>query len=100
MYTTKDVHQTNQRVEEAGKYVCASGETMEFQIGDKFPVCPITKEDTTWRHAEHVHKTGDKVTEKGHYIDNDGEHVDLNQGEIFPDCPKSHQPTTWKHAKN
>ncbi|QGQ98099.1 hypothetical protein EHS13_26030 [Paenibacillus psychroresistens] len=98
MNKTTDLHKTNEAVEEAGKYICASGETKDFQKGEKFPNCPITNESTTWRHAEHVHKSGEKVTEQGHYEDIDGEHRDFNEGDTFPNCPKSDQPTTWKHT--
>lgn len=98
MLTTKDVHQTNERVEEAGKYICASGEADEFKSGETFPVCPISNEQTTWRHAEHVHKTGESVTENGHYVDSDGERIQLKQGDTFPNCPKSQHPTEWKHS--
>ncbi|MFC0187639.1 hypothetical protein ACFFJY_05025 [Fictibacillus aquaticus] len=98
MKATKDIHQTNDEVKEAGKYICAEGEMKELKEGDKFPVCPKTNVPTTWRHANHEHKTGDKVTEAGEYVDNDGEHITLQQGDLFPDCPKSGQPTGWKHA--
>jgi hypothetical protein len=98
MNTTKDLHQTNETVAETGKYICAAGESKEFQKGEAFPVCPKTNQPTTWRHADHQHKTGDKVTEAGQYIDKDGQQVNLNAGDVFPDCPKSGQETTWKHA--
>jgi len=94
----KDLHKTNETVAESGKYVCATGETREFQKGDQFPVCPKTNEPTTWRHMDHEHKTGDKVTEAGEYIDKDGQKLSLSVEDIFPDCPKTGQATIWKHA--
>jgi hypothetical protein len=98
MSTTKDLHQTNETVLETGKYICAAGEKKEFQKGEQFPVCPVTNETTTWRHADHIHKSGAQVTESDHYVDEDGDEADLKQGDEFPNCPKSGQPTTWKHA--
>ncbi|MBY0029814.1 hypothetical protein ACQKJG_22845 [Priestia megaterium] len=98
MHTTKDLHQTGDKVIESGHYIDKDGEHVDFKQGEVFPNCPKTDQPTTWRHANHEHQTGDKVTETGHYVDKDGEHVDFKQGEVFPNCPKTNQPTTWRHA--
>lgn len=98
MQTKTDLHHTNETVPESGKYICAAGETKQFQEGDKFPVCPVTNVSTTWRHANHEHKTGDKVTEAGHYTDKDGQRIELKHGDTFPACPKSGKDTAWKHS--
>ncbi|BBH20762.1 hypothetical protein Back11_21070 [Paenibacillus baekrokdamisoli] len=97
MQIKSDLHRTNETVHETGNYVCAAGITKSFNEGDAFPVCPKSKQETTWRHVEHEHHTGEKVTEFGSYVDKDGEHMELLEGDTFPDCPKSGQPTMWKH---
>lgn len=98
MNTTKDVHHTDEPVQETGTYICAAGKREELQKGEQFPVCPNTNKPTTWRHADHVHNTGDRVTEAGAYADEDGDELELSPGDTFPSCPKSGQSTTWKHA--
>ncbi|WP_168118955.1 hypothetical protein [Paenibacillus sp. HB172176] len=95
---TKDLHNTNETVEETGNYICAAGESRTLQSGQPFPECPRTYEPTTWRHAEHLHPTGDKVTEAGQYVDEDGQEMSFGIGQVFPDCPKTGQDTLWKHV--
>lgn len=98
MKTATDLHHTNETVEEAGKYVCAAGESRAFKQGDTFPACPKTGNETTWRHSSHQHQTGDRVTEAGQYIDSDGQRTQLNVGDTFPTCPKSGKKTSWTHS--
>jgi uncharacterized cupin superfamily protein len=98
MHTTHELHHTSETVSETGTYICAAGERREFKQGDHFPLCPVTNQTTTWRHAGHRHQSGEKVTETGHYEDQDGERRNFKEGDIFPNCPKSGQPTSWMHA--
>ncbi len=95
----KELHKTDEKVMETGKYICAAGKTQTFQEGDTFAKCPVSGEPTTWRHADHVHKSGELVTESGAYADKDDEKVELEEGSIFPNCPKSGQPTEWRHVQ-
>lgn len=97
MKTSVDMHQTNDKVEETGSYICTSGETVQLSKGDTFPKCPNTGTETTWRHLNHQHTTGEIVTEAGHYQDKDGQHVDLNLNDTFPACPKTGESTFWHH---
>lgn len=83
---------------ETGRYVCAEGETMELRQGEKFPMCPRTGEETTWRTVNHQHRSGENVTASGTYMDTDGEKVVLRRGDIFPNCSKSGKEKTWQHA--
>ncbi|GGA12281.1 hypothetical protein GCM10008018_66710 [Paenibacillus marchantiophytorum] len=98
MKTATDLHRTNEKVEETGTYICAAGKALQLSHGDVFPYCPVSGNETTWRHANHQHQTGDKVTEAGQYQDADGQTIDLQIGETFPSCPKTGQPTAWHHA--
>ncbi|NHN34462.1 hypothetical protein [Paenibacillus agricola] len=98
MQTTKDLHHTSETVAETGTYICAAGESKELKQGEHFPLCPVTNQTTSWRHADHRHQSGETVTETGAYMDKDGERREFTKGEVFPNCPKSGQPTSWKHA--
>ena len=98
MKTATDLHHTSEEVMETGHYVCAAGDKRELNRGDRFPACPQSGKDTTWRHTNHHHKTGELVREAGQYIDADGERMSLNVGNKFPSCPKTGNNTTWIHA--
>lgn len=96
--TATDLHRTNEEVMESGSYVCEAGVKRELQRGDKFPVCPRTGNETSWRHSDHQHKTGDRVTEAGQYTDPDGEKINLSIGDTFPVCPRTGNSTSWRHV--
>jgi hypothetical protein len=72
-------HQTGDLVEESGIYICTVGERRGFIKGEKFPPCPATGDETTWRHIIHQHKTGDTVMQTGDYVSAIGEHRAVKQ---------------------
>jgi hypothetical protein len=39
---------TGERVSEAGRYACKSGERRDLNANDSFPVCPVSGGETTW----------------------------------------------------
>lgn len=97
--TINHLHQTGEIVKEAGNYFCTAGEKVKLQVGESFPICPISGEQTAWNHAEHEHKTGNIVEESGHYYCEAGEHQDFFQGDIFPVSPTTGMETQWKHSE-
>ncbi len=40
---------TGERIAEAGCYACKAGEKREFNANEKFPVCPVSGGETTWK---------------------------------------------------
>ncbi|WP_046175573.1 hypothetical protein [Domibacillus indicus] len=99
MNTARDLHYTDEMVEETGTYICEAGKRADLEKGEQFPVCPTKNQPTTWRHADHVHNTGDQVTEAGTYIDTNGGRIDLAPGDTFPSCLQSGKSTQWKHMQ-
>ena len=44
--TVNHLHQTGEIVNEAGSYFCTVGEKIQLQVGESFPTCPISGENT------------------------------------------------------
>ncbi|UOR11889.1 hypothetical protein [Halobacillus amylolyticus] len=45
-------YRTGQGVPEKGEYLCQSGERVRFNENEEFPVCPVSGEETTWKHED------------------------------------------------
>ncbi|MEC5425205.1 hypothetical protein QGM71_17100 [Virgibacillus sp. C22-A2] len=45
-------YRTGQGVPKKGEYLCQSGKRVTFKDNDEFPVCPVSGEDTFWKHEE------------------------------------------------
>jgi len=43
-------YRTGQGVPAAGTYICQSGAKAELSENDHFPVCPVSNEETYWKH--------------------------------------------------
>ncbi|WP_194841297.1 hypothetical protein [Salinibacillus xinjiangensis] len=46
-------YRTGQGVPASGEYICQSGKKAEFNENDTFPVCPVSGEETTWKHDKY-----------------------------------------------
>ncbi|UOQ92101.1 hypothetical protein MUO14_16585 [Halobacillus shinanisalinarum] len=45
-------YRTGQGVPKTGEYLCQSGERVKFNDNEDFPVCPVSGEETTWKHDD------------------------------------------------
>lgn len=45
-------YRTGQGVPKSASYQCQSGERHVFSENDEFPTCPVTDEDTVWKHHD------------------------------------------------
>ncbi|MEN2767411.1 hypothetical protein [Ornithinibacillus xuwenensis] len=43
-------YRTGQGVPKAGAYICQSGKKASMNKGENFPECPISGQDTYWKH--------------------------------------------------
>lgn len=43
-------YRTGQGVPLSGSYMCQSGATAKLSKDEAFPQCPVSKEDTYWKH--------------------------------------------------
>ncbi|GAA0480050.1 hypothetical protein GCM10008986_00680 [Salinibacillus aidingensis] len=43
-------YRTGQGVPLTGEYICQSGEIAKLNENDSFPRCPVTGQETTWKH--------------------------------------------------
>lgn len=43
-------YRTGQGVPETGDYICQSGKKAKLNEKDEFPVCPVSGNETTWKH--------------------------------------------------
>ncbi len=45
-------YRTGQGVPLSGSYMCQSGATAKLSKNEVFPQCPVSKEDTYWKHHQ------------------------------------------------
>jgi predicted RNA-binding Zn-ribbon protein involved in translation (DUF1610 family) len=50
--TGEPEHKTGDTVQVTAHYYCTSGQHLDLNKGDLFPVCPNTGEVTIWMHSE------------------------------------------------
>lgn len=42
-------YKTGERVPQAGRYTCKTGDKKDFTANDNFPVCPVSGNETSWK---------------------------------------------------
>lgn len=43
-------YRTGQGVPKTGEYICQSGKRAKFNANEDFPACPVSNEETYWKH--------------------------------------------------
>jgi hypothetical protein len=52
MSSTNTSYRTREIVKHDGNYISESGKKDKLQKGEKFPACPVSRNETTWSNAD------------------------------------------------